>query len=164
MGVDAEDVTGDGLPELLVTHFREDYDTLYRNLDGRNFQDISSWAGIVKDSMPNVGWGCALADLDGDGWPDILTVNGHVDDNLEQARYGCAEAEPAKVWRNQGTVDSAWFRTPARFSPRVTLRVARPSAISTTTAPSTRSSASWTDIPRFFTTNRRVDRGSAWSF
>ena len=25
MGVDAEDLTGDGLPELFVTHFRDDY-------------------------------------------------------------------------------------------------------------------------------------------
>jgi enediyne biosynthesis protein E4 len=102
MGVDAEDVNGDGLPELLVTHFHEDYDTLYRNLDGRNFQDISSWSGIVKDSMPDVGWGCALADLDSDGWPDILTVNGHVDDNLDQLAMDAPQAEPAKVWRNQG--------------------------------------------------------------
>jgi enediyne biosynthesis protein E4 len=102
MGVDAEDVTGDGLPELFVTHFRDDYDTLYRNLDGRNFQDISAWAGIVKDSMPDVGWGCALADFDSDTWPDILTVNGHVDDNLAQLGATGSQAEPAKVWRNQG--------------------------------------------------------------
>ena len=102
MGVDAEDITGDGLPELLVTHFREDYDTLYRNLDGRNYQDVSSWAGIVKDSMPNVGWGCALADLDGDGSPDILAVNGHVDDNLIELGIDAPQAEPARVWRNQG--------------------------------------------------------------
>ena len=58
MGVDAEDVDGDGLPELFATHYREDYNTLYRNLDGRNFQDVSSRAGIVRDCMPNVGWGC----------------------------------------------------------------------------------------------------------
>jgi hypothetical protein len=115
MGVDAEDVNGDGLPELLVTHFHEDYDTLYRNLDGRNFQDVSSWAGIVKDSMPDVGWGCALADLDSDGWPDILTVNGHVDDNLDQLAMNAPQAEPAKVWRNQGDGRFRLVRDPGPF-------------------------------------------------
>ena len=102
MGVDAEDVDGDGRPELFATHFREDYNTLYRNLDGRNFQDISAWAGIVKDSLPDVGWGCALADLDNDGWPDMLVVNGHVDDNLAQIGRDIPQAEPSRIWRNRG--------------------------------------------------------------
>jgi enediyne biosynthesis protein E4 len=115
MGVDAEDVNGDGLPELLVTHFHEDYDTLYRNLDGRNFQDVSSWAGIAKDSLPDVGWGCALADLDSDGWPDIFTVNGHVDDNLIQLAMNAPQAEPAKVWRNQGDGRFRLVRDPGPF-------------------------------------------------
>ena len=84
MGVDAEDVDGDGRPELFATHFREDYNTLYRNIDGRTFQDISAGAGILKDSLPDVGWGCALSDFDNDGWSDMLVVNGHVDDNLPQ--------------------------------------------------------------------------------
>jgi len=102
MGVDAEDVDGDGLPELFATHFREDYATLYRNLDGRNFQDVSAFAGIVKDCLPNVGWGCALADFDNDGWPDMMVVNGHVDDNLRQIGRDIPQAEPSRVWRNRG--------------------------------------------------------------
>ena len=48
MGVDVEDVTGDGLPELFVTHFRNEYNTLYRNLGARNFQDITASAGILQ--------------------------------------------------------------------------------------------------------------------
>ena len=102
MGVDIEDVDGDGRPELFATHFREDYNTLYRNLDGRNFQDISAWAGIVKDCLPDVGWGCALSDFDNDGWPDMLVVNGHVDDNLPQIGRAIPQAEPSRVWRNRG--------------------------------------------------------------
>ena len=57
MGVDCEDIDGDGLPELFATHFREDYNTLYKNIDGRIFQDVSSSAGIIRDSSPYVGWG-----------------------------------------------------------------------------------------------------------
>jgi hypothetical protein len=104
MGVDAEDVDGDGLPELFATHYREDYNTLYRNLDGRNFQDVSARAGIVKDCLPNVGWGCALADFDQDGLVDMLVVNGHVDDNLTELEGPeVTQEELPRVWRNVGS-------------------------------------------------------------
>jgi hypothetical protein len=102
MGVDAEDVDGDGLIDLFCSHFRNDYNTLYRNLGGGNFQDVSAGSGIVKDSMPDVGWGCSLADFDNDGWPDMLVVNGHVDDNLKLLNLDEPQEERAKVWRNQG--------------------------------------------------------------
>jgi hypothetical protein len=102
MGVDIEDVTGDRFPELFVTNFQAEYNTLHQTLDGRIFQDVSAWAGIVKDSLPYVGWGCAMADFDNDGWPDMLVVNGHVDDNLETIGRTGPYAQPAKVWRNQG--------------------------------------------------------------
>lgn len=115
MGVDAEDVTGDGLPELFATHFREDYNTLYRNLDGRNFQDVSAWAGIVKDCLPNVSWGCALADFDNDGWPDMLVVNGHVDDNLLALGHDIPQAELSRVWRNQGSGKYRMVSDPGPF-------------------------------------------------
>jgi hypothetical protein len=102
MGVDAEDVNGDGLPEIVVSHFRGEYCTLYRNLDGRNFQDVSASAGIVADSKPYIGWGCALADFDCDGWPDLMVVNGHVDRNLEALGEDLPFEEPARLWRNDG--------------------------------------------------------------
>jgi hypothetical protein len=102
MGVDAEDVDGDGRIDLFCSHFRNDYNTLYRNLGGGNFQDVSAGAGIVKDSMPDIGWGCSLSDFDNDSWPDMLVVNGHVDDNLHLLGLDEPHAERAKVWRNQG--------------------------------------------------------------
>jgi enediyne biosynthesis protein E4 len=102
MGVDAEDLTGDGLPELIVSHYRGEYCTLYRNLDGRNFQDVSGAAGIITDSTPFVGWGCALADFDGDTEPDLLVVNGHVEDNLPEVGRDIPYEEPSIVWHNGG--------------------------------------------------------------
>ena len=83
MGIDAEDMDGDGWPELFVTNFRGQYNALYRNHKGAVFQDISAAAGIVADSARCVGWGCALADLDNDGLPDMFVVNGEIDDSTE---------------------------------------------------------------------------------
>ena len=58
MGVDAEDVDGDGLPELFVTNFANEYNTLYQNLGGGSFlrhrPPSSAWP---RDSLPWVGWG-----------------------------------------------------------------------------------------------------------
>ncbi len=102
MGVDAEDLTGDGLPELFTTNFRGQYNTLYLNLDGQLFQDASRRAGIVPDSQLWVGWGCALADFDNDGQPDMFVVNGEVDDNLSALGLDIPFAEPAFVWRGLG--------------------------------------------------------------
>ena len=102
MGVDVEDLDGDGYPELFVTNFDGEYNTIHQTTDGRNFDDVSARAGIVRDSMPDVGWGCALADFDNDGLPDMMAVNGHVNDNLAQlGREGDYE-QPPKVWRNLG--------------------------------------------------------------
>lgn len=81
MGVDAEDLDGDGLPELLRTHFSKEYNTIHENLGGGMFEDRAPSYGVNKDSMPWVGWGCALTDFDNDGWPDAVVTNGHTDNN-----------------------------------------------------------------------------------
>ena len=114
MGVDAEDCDGDGRPELIVTNFQNEYTTYYQNLTGsaRNampfgrgvapvlFRDSSSAAGLVEDSKPWVGWGCALADFDNDGWPDLFVANGHIDDNRKDLAPTLSYPEPPLLYRN----------------------------------------------------------------
>ena len=63
MGVDAEDVDGDGLPELFVTNFANEYNTLYQNYGKGMFYDNTAFFGLASDTMPWVNWGCALVDL-----------------------------------------------------------------------------------------------------
>jgi hypothetical protein len=112
MGLDAQDLDGDGLPELVVSTFRGDGAALYRNLGAGSFIYISDSAGIIRDTHPYVGWGLALEDFDNDGRPDLLMVNGHVDDNLEQFEQDIPYAEPAKVWWNRGKVGSRLMLEP----------------------------------------------------
>jgi hypothetical protein len=102
MGVDAQDLDGDGLPEMVVTNYWGDGAALYRNMGGGSFLDVASAAGIIRDSKPYVGWGVAMEDFDNDGRPDLLIVNGHVDDNLDQFGQDIPYPEPAKVWWNGG--------------------------------------------------------------
>ena len=100
MGVDATDVDGDGKPELIVTNFKDEYNTLYQNLGGGLFFDQTPSFGLAADSLPWVGWGVALADFDNDGWPDCFVTNGHVDDNLRLLGQDTPYEEPPLLHRN----------------------------------------------------------------
>ncbi|WP_337176424.1 CRTAC1 family protein [Paludisphaera sp.] len=100
MGVDAEDVDGDGLPELFVTNFAQEYNTLYQNLGNRGFFDNTPYFGLASDSMPFVSWGTGLVDFDSDGWPDIFTTNGHVDDNRRLIGQPIDYEEPPLLFHN----------------------------------------------------------------
>ncbi|WP_435021376.1 CRTAC1 family protein [Tundrisphaera sp. TA3] len=100
MGVDAEDIDGDGDPELFVTNFAHEYNTLYQNRGGGNFLDMTPFSGMGADSRPWVGWGTALADFDNDGWPDCFVANGHVDDNRRALGQNVDYAEPPLLHRN----------------------------------------------------------------
>ncbi len=97
MGVDAADVDGDGNPEIFVTNFRDEYNTIYRNTSGGFFTDMTPFYGLSQDSRPYVGWGCAVADFDSDGWPDCFVTNGNVDDNHPDYGY----EEPPLLLRNE---------------------------------------------------------------
>ncbi|HEU5119317.1 MAG TPA: VCBS repeat-containing protein, partial [Isosphaeraceae bacterium] len=84
MGVDVEDIDGDGLPEIFKTNFMNEYNTLYQNLGRGAFFDQTSSYGLATEAMPWVGWGCSLSDFDNDGWPDVFVTNGHVDNNYKE--------------------------------------------------------------------------------
>jgi hypothetical protein len=81
MGVDAGDFDGDGRLDLIKTHFSQDHTTLYRNLGGGLFADVSARAGMKLG--PQLGWGVGFVDLDNDGRLDVFAANGHVYPNID---------------------------------------------------------------------------------
>lgn len=77
MGVTLGDYNHDGLLDLFVTNFDDEYNTLYHN-DGRNsFTDVSYAAKVAAVSLAYVGWGTKFFDYDNDGWVDVFVANGH---------------------------------------------------------------------------------------
>jgi hypothetical protein len=102
MGTDWGDFDGDGRLDLIVTNFEAQANTLYRNLGGGFFLDVSFPSGVGEPSLPYVGWAALFADLDLDGRLDFFVANGHVFENAERIQEGSAYAQPSLVHLNLG--------------------------------------------------------------
>jgi len=77
MGVTLGDYNHDGLLDLFITNFDDEYNVLYRNAGKGSFVDVSYEAGVAMSSLPYVGWGTKFFDYDNDGWVDLFVANGH---------------------------------------------------------------------------------------
>ena len=78
MGIALGDVNGDGVLDVFVTNFSEDFATLYAGGPGGIFEDVSRVTGIGPMTYKPLKWGTAFADLDNDGDLDIVVANGHI--------------------------------------------------------------------------------------
>ncbi len=101
MGVDAGDYDNDGRLDLYAAHFASDYSTLYRNLGGLLFEDVTARARIKDPGWALVKWGTGFLDLDQDGWKDLVHANGHVYPHLRRASRGDLRAAGAQRLRQQ---------------------------------------------------------------
>ena len=83
MGVDAGDYDGDGRMDLLVSTFAHDTTSLYRNLDGSQFEDVTLRSGLAAPTFVPMGWGAVFFDADLDGRLDLFLANGHIFADIE---------------------------------------------------------------------------------
>jgi hypothetical protein len=77
MGVTLGDYDHDGLLDLFITNFDDEYNVLYHNAGRGSFVDVSYESGVASISLPYVGWGTKFFDYDNDGWLDLFVANGH---------------------------------------------------------------------------------------
>ena len=83
MGVALADVNADGRPDLFVTNYSNQPNTLYQNLSEPGallFEDRTAAAGLYDPGFETLGFGAQFLDADRDGDPDLAYVNGHLDD------------------------------------------------------------------------------------
>ncbi len=99
MGVSAADAYGDGKLSIFKTNFAGDTSTLYRNMGGGNFEDMTFQAGLGRNTR-FLGWGASFLDFDNDGWPDILTCNGHVYPEVSETAIESGYRERKVLYRN----------------------------------------------------------------
>ena len=102
MGVDAGDYNGDGLPDLIVTNFSHDHNTLYENGPAGVFSDRSYAAGIAATAGPYLGWGVKFVDVDNDGRLDVVMANGHVYPEVDRHGLGTRYHQRKQLFLNEG--------------------------------------------------------------
>ena len=93
MGLAVGDYRNNGLLDLLVTDFSDDYKVLFRNDGDASFSDVSDQVGIAEVPVPFLGWGAGLIDYDNDGWKDIFMANGHVYPEVDKHDWGTTYAQ-----------------------------------------------------------------------
>ncbi len=84
MGLAIGDFLNQGIMSIFVTHFADDYCTLYRNEGSMNFTDVTETADLARPTLPFVSWGTFFFDYDNDGWQDLFVSNGHVFPEADQ--------------------------------------------------------------------------------
>jgi hypothetical protein len=101
MGTDCADYDGDGLPDIFVTNFSEELNTLYENRGSGVFEDVTEKAGLGAGFVP-LGFGTKLFDVDNDGDLDLHVTNGHVADNVKLYQPALTYAQKDLFFENLG--------------------------------------------------------------
>ncbi len=84
MGIAMGDVDEDGILDMFVTNFSEDFSTLYKGLGDGFFSDVSRETGVGPITYKPLSWGTAFADLDNDGDLDLVVANGHIYPQIDE--------------------------------------------------------------------------------
>ena len=61
--MEAGDLDGDGLPDLVVTNFEAELNSFYRNLGSGVFEDLSGSSGFGTPAFNFSGFGLNLLDV-----------------------------------------------------------------------------------------------------
>src|SRR4051812_14454676 len=99
MGIALGDFSGDGLVDLLKTHFADDVPALYRNRGKGLFEDVAVAAGVAVQNR-YVEWGAGMPDLDNDGRADLMYVTGNVYPEVEAVLKQYPHRGPRIVFHN----------------------------------------------------------------
>jgi hypothetical protein len=78
MGVDAGDYDGDQRPDIFVTNYQLEENSLYNNRLPGGFAHATVRMQLAGRARPYVKWATGLVDFDSDGWLDLFVINGHV--------------------------------------------------------------------------------------
>jgi tetratricopeptide (TPR) repeat protein len=102
MGTAFGDFSGIGRQGLVVTNHETEMHSLFLNLGGQLFSDVTIRSGVGPATRPYVGFGVVFFDFDNDTRLDIAIVNGNVMANVAQVRAGARLAQRKLLLRNTG--------------------------------------------------------------
>jgi hypothetical protein len=102
MGVDAEDVDGDGRLDIFVTNYSGQTNALFRNNGDDSFTETTYPMSLARESIPMSGFGTRFFDYDNDGRADLFVLNGHPFEPIAKVTPGVTYAEPPFLYENAG--------------------------------------------------------------
>lgn len=103
MGIALGDGDQDGDLDIFLTHFTNDHNTLYEQLQPGTWFDRTSAAGLAEPSNAMLAFGTEWIDADNSGSLELLVANGNVDDFSHQ---GYPLRMPAQLFAQRG--DGRW--------------------------------------------------------
>jgi hypothetical protein len=102
MAADFGDVYHDGSLDLLITRYKHQPMSLYRNAKSQGFTDATRASHLGRGSDAFVRWGSGFADFDNDGWPDIFVANGNFSQLTDSLPHEPRYREPLQVFHHNG--------------------------------------------------------------
>jgi tetratricopeptide (TPR) repeat protein len=80
MGIAVADFDHNRMPDVFVTNFLNESNTMYFGLGTGLFVDRTRSLHLTQPSISMLGFGTQPIDLDMDGFDDLVVLNGHIDD------------------------------------------------------------------------------------
>ncbi|HEX8474513.1 MAG TPA: CRTAC1 family protein [Pyrinomonadaceae bacterium] len=102
MGVDAEDLDGDGHQDIFVTNFSQQTNAFWHNNGDGTFSETTYEMNLAKVSIPMSGFGTRFFDYNNDGLTDIFVLNGHPFEPIQKVFPETTYAEPPFLFENTG--------------------------------------------------------------
>jgi hypothetical protein len=102
MGTAFADFSGNGRPGLVVTNHETEMHSLFLNVDGRLFSDVTVRSGVGPATRSYVGFGVVFFDYDNDTRLDLAIANGNVMATAPRVRAGAKYAQRNLLLRNTG--------------------------------------------------------------
>jgi enediyne biosynthesis protein E4 len=117
MGVDAFDWNGDGIPEIVVTNFSDQTNSVFESRGPGRWFESSRAAGVALASYPMLSWGVGIQDFDDDGFADLFVANGHVYVAADEPGTDTRYRQTNQLFRSdgQGRFEDASARMGAGF-------------------------------------------------
>ena len=101
MGTDFGDYDNDGWLDLVATNFSQDLNTIYHNVAGKYFTDVSFAVGM-QETFSALSWGTGFYDFDNDGDLDLFIANGHVYPQMDHYDIGSPFKQKNDLFINEG--------------------------------------------------------------
>jgi hypothetical protein len=102
MGVTCADYDNDGWLDIEVTSYQNELATLYRNIEGEFFEDVTRMTGAGLSTKAYVTWGNGFADFDNDGDKDLWINCGHLQPYVERYDDTTSYRAPNTLLMNTG--------------------------------------------------------------